>query len=82
MTGGSISVAGATFWRLAVRGLREYRAHTVSMVYQNPGAALNPRSAVGAQVAEAFTVLGASGSEASERRSRHSGRVQIADPRA
>ncbi len=30
------------------------------MVYQNPGAALNPSIRVGAQVAEAFTVLGAS----------------------
>ena len=43
---------------LGGRGLRDYHARTVSMVYQNPGAALNPSMRVGAQVAEAFTVLG------------------------
>ncbi len=37
------------------------------MVYQNPGAALNPSLRVGAQVAEAFTVLGVPTSEARER---------------
>ena len=50
------------------------------MVYQNPGAALNPSMRVGAQVAEAFTVLGASGSEASDRALEALRRVQIADP--
>ena len=42
---------------------------TVSMVYQNPGAALNPSMRVGAQVAEAFTVLGESPGKAEERAS-------------
>ena len=50
------------------------------MVYQNPGAALNPSMRIGAQVAEAFTVLGASGSEASDRALEALRRVQIADP--
>src|SRR5262245_33826315 len=50
------------------------------MVYQNPGAALNPGMRVGAQVAEAFTVLGAPGREAEERVQAALARVQIADP--
>ena len=37
------------------------------MVYQNPGSALNPGMRVGAQVAEAFTVLGVKRKEAMER---------------
>ena len=51
------------------------------MVYQNPGSALNPVLSVGAQVAEAFTVLGVptkrGGASAPGRRS---STVQIADP--
>jgi peptide/nickel transport system ATP-binding protein len=80
VTGGRISVAGVDVLALGARGLRDYHAHTVSMVYQNPGAALNPSMRVGAQVAEAFTVLGASGSEASDRALEALRRVQIADP--
>ena len=79
-TGGSISVAGRDV--LALRGarLRAYRAREVSMVYQNPGAALNPSMRVGSQVAEAFTVLGASRSQATERSRDALRLVQIADP--
>jgi peptide/nickel transport system ATP-binding protein len=80
VSGGSISVAGRNVLALAGGGLREYRARSVSMVYQNPGAALNPSIRVGAQVAEAFTVLGASQSEARERTQEALARVQIADP--
>ena len=80
VTGGRISVAGVDVRALGTRGLRDYHAHTVSMVYQNPGAALNPSMRVSAQVAEAFTVLGASGSEASDRALEALRKVQIADP--
>ena len=80
VTEGRISVAGVDVLALGGRGLRDYHAHTVSMVYQNPGAALNPSMRVGAQVAEAFTVLGATGSEASDRALEALRRVQIADP--
>ena len=52
---------GATSTGSSSRGLREYHAQTVSMVYQNPGAALNPSLRIGTQVAEAFTVLGVPG---------------------
>ena len=53
---------------------------TVSMVYQNPGAALNPSIRVGTQVAEVFTVLGAPAGDATERARAALERVQIADP--
>jgi peptide/nickel transport system ATP-binding protein len=80
VSGGSISLAGQDV--LALRGgkLRRYRATAVSMVYQNPGAALNPSIRVGAQVAEAFTVLGATRAEAARRTRDALARVQIADP--
>jgi peptide/nickel transport system ATP-binding protein len=80
VTGGSISVAGTDALALGGSDLRSYHARTVSMVYQNPGSALNPGMRVGAQVAEAFTVLGASKSEAHERSRQVLQQVQIADP--
>lgn len=80
VTAGSISVAGTDVLALAGRDLREYHARTVSMVYQNPGAALNPGLRIGTQVAEAFTVLGASRREAADRAHEALVRVQIADP--
>ena len=80
VSGGSISVAGRDVLGLRGGNLRRYRAETVSMVYQNPGAALNPSIRVGAQVAEAFTVLGASRSAAEERAREALALVQIADP--
>ena len=80
ITGGSISVAGRNVLALGTRGLREYHARTVSMVYQNPGSALNPSLKIGTQVAEAFTVLGASAKEARDRALEALTRVQIADP--
>jgi peptide/nickel transport system ATP-binding protein len=80
VSGGSISVAGRDVLGLRGGGLRRYRAETVSMVYQNPGAALNPSIRVGGQVAEAFTVLGASGDAARARAREALAHVQIADP--
>ena len=80
VSGGSISVAGRDALALGGGALREFHARTVSMVYQNPGAALNPSMRVGAQVAEAFTVLGVPTSEATDRARDALARVQIADP--
>ncbi len=80
ITGGSVSVAGVDVLALGSKDLREYHARTVSMVYQNPGSALNPGIRVGAQVAEAFTVLGVSRREAVERAREALATVQIADP--
>ncbi|HET7743572.1 MAG TPA: ABC transporter ATP-binding protein [Gaiellaceae bacterium] len=80
VTGGSVTVAGVDALALRGRALREFHARRISMVYQNPESALNPSIRVGAQVAEAFTVLGVSGSEARERSREALARVQIADP--
>jgi peptide/nickel transport system ATP-binding protein len=80
VSGGSISVAGRDVLALRAGQLREFRARSVSMVYQSPGSALNPSIRVGAQVAEAFTVLGASQATARERSRDALTRVQIADP--
>ena len=79
VTGGSIHVAGADLLAMSERDVRRYRSSTVSMVYQNPGAALNPSLRVGEQVAEAFEVAGASRAEALERAREMLARVQIAD---
>ncbi len=80
VSAGRISVAGRDVLGFGARELREYHARSVSMVYQNPGSALNPGMKVGAQVAEAFTVLGVGKKEATERARDALGRVQIADP--
>ena len=54
--------------------------HHASMVYQDPGAALNPTTKIGPQVAEAFTVLGQGKQEAEASALKALRRVQIADP--
>jgi len=80
ISAGGVSVAGRDVLALVARELREFHARTISMVYQNPGSALNPGMRVGAQVAEAFTVLGIKSNEAKERAREALARVQIADP--
>jgi peptide/nickel transport system ATP-binding protein len=80
VTSGSVTVAGTDALGLRGRGLREFHARRVSMVYQNPGAALNPSIRIGEQVAEAFTVLGVPKAEATDRVHEVLTRVQIADP--
>jgi peptide/nickel transport system ATP-binding protein len=80
ITSGAVSVAGRDVLALGGRSLREYHARTVSMVYQNPGSALNPSLRIGAQVAEAFTVLGTSRGDAGDRAREALAKVQIADP--
>ena len=61
--------------------VRRLRATTVSMVYQNPAAALNPSIRVGDQVAEVFELLGHDRGEALERAREMLRKVQISDPR-
>ena len=62
--------------------VRDFRIHKASMVYQDPGAALNPTTKVGPQVVEAFTILGQSKKEAQDSALKALKRVQIADPEA
>jgi peptide/nickel transport system ATP-binding protein len=58
ITGGGISMDGQDVLALSPRGLRQLWARRVSMVYQDPSRALNPTLTVGAQLMEAFAVLG------------------------
>src|SRR5204863_40513 len=60
--------------------LREFRMRHASMVYQDPGAALNPTTKIGPQVVEAFTILGESRPVAEAHALEALDRVQIADP--
>ena len=80
ITRGTIEVNGRDVNRLGESELRRYRASTVSMVYQSPGSALNPSLRVGDQLAEVFTIAGASRREARTRALEALRQVQIADP--
>ncbi|HEV2033611.1 MAG TPA: ABC transporter ATP-binding protein [Candidatus Dormibacteraeota bacterium] len=80
VTSGSIRVAGREVVGLSGSALRRLRANDLSMVYQNPGQALNPSIRVGEQVAEVFRTSGAPGAEARERAQKALAKVQIADP--
>jgi peptide/nickel transport system ATP-binding protein len=80
ITGGRILVAGDDVTKMDDEQVRRFRMHHASMVYQDPGAALNPTTKVGPQVAEAFTVLGQSRQEAEASAIRALRRVQIGDP--
>ena len=77
---GKIAIDGRDV--LAMRGdeLRKLRANTVSMVYQEPGRALNPTIKVGRQVAEVFEIDGVSKAQALERAQEMLEKVRISDP--
>jgi peptide/nickel transport system ATP-binding protein len=80
VSSGAIRVAGEDLLGMSQDDVRTMRTQRVSMVYQNPGGALNPTIRVGDQVAETFTIAGASSSEATERAHEMLRKVQISDP--
>ena len=80
VSAGRIMVDGRDVLAMNGSQLREYRAQTVSMVYQEPGRALNPTIRVGRQVAEVFEIAGLERAPALERAQEMLERVQIADP--
>ena len=80
ITKGRILVAGDDITKKSGDDLRRFRMQHASMVYQDPGAALNPTTKVGPQVAEAFSVLGQDRKQAEESALKALKRVQIADP--
>ncbi len=80
LSSGSITVNGQDLGSLGKGALRMLRARTVSMVYQEPGRALNPSIRVGRQVAEVFEIAGLHKREALERAEEALRRVQISDP--
>jgi peptide/nickel transport system ATP-binding protein len=79
VTRGSIEVAGQDALSLRGDALRHYRRDAVSMVYQNPGSALNPALRIDRQLAEVFALRGASRAEARERSVAALREVHIAD---
>ncbi len=81
VSAGSVHINGQDPQRLGAAALRDLRTHTVSMVYQEPGKALNPSIRVGRQVAEVYELAGLGKAEADHRSEEMLGRVQIPDPR-
>ena len=81
VTAGSIRINGTDPLAMGPAALREMRARTVSMVYQEPGRALNPSIKVGRQVAEVYEIAGLDRGAALERAEAMLRKVQISDPR-
>lgn len=80
ITAGIVSVDGADVMRLAPDALRQLRVKKVSMVYQDPGKALNPSMRVGRQLVEVFEVAGVRPVDREVRALEMLKKVRIADP--
>jgi peptide/nickel transport system ATP-binding protein len=80
ITGGHVYIDGNDVTRMSNRELRELRATRASMVYQDPGSALNPVLRIGPQVIECFTLLGLDRTEAEAKAVQALKHVRIADP--
>jgi len=80
VSAGSVSINGLDPLSMGSRALRDLRARTVSMVYQEPGRALNPSLRVGRQIAEVFQIAGQSSSDAVQSAENMLRKVQISDP--
>ena len=80
VSSGSIIINGQDPLSMGPAALRGLRARTVSMVYQEPGRALNPSIRVGRQVAEVYEIAGHGRHESLERAEAILSKVQISDP--
>ena len=80
ISSGSVHVAGEDLAGLSEAQVRKLRANKVSMVYQNPGGALNPTIRIGDQVTEVFVIAGEDPKLARERAREMLRKVQISDP--
>jgi peptide/nickel transport system ATP-binding protein len=81
VSGGTIEIGGRDVLSLNKGQLRQLRARDVSMVYQEPGRALNPSILVGRQVAEVYEIAGLHRGEAMERALEILRKVRISDPK-
>ena len=79
VSGGTININGLDPLSMGAGALRDLRAHTVSMVYQEPGRALNPSLRVGPQIAEVFRIAGQSSGDAMASAENMLRKVQISD---
>jgi peptide/nickel transport system ATP-binding protein len=80
VSAGTISINGLNPLSMGKRDLRQLRARIVSMVYQEPGRALNPSLRVGRQIAEVFEIAGESSESAVASAEDMLREVQISDP--
>lgn len=80
ITSGQVLVDGQDVGALDDEGLRHFRTHTASMVFQDPVAALNPTLDVGAQLDEVFALRGAGKAAARRATLEALDRVRISDP--
>jgi peptide/nickel transport system ATP-binding protein len=80
ISSGSVRVAGEDLASMNEAQVRRLRATKLSMVYQNPGGALNPTIRIGDQVTEVFTIAGEQPQPARERARAMLNKVQISDP--
>jgi peptide/nickel transport system ATP-binding protein len=78
---GTIEIDGRDVLSLDKAELRRLRADRVSMVYQEPGRALNPSILVGRQVAEVYEIAGLDHKPALERTQEMLAKVRISDPK-
>jgi peptide/nickel transport system ATP-binding protein len=78
---GRILVNGDDIVKMGKDRLRDLRRTSVSMVYQDPGRALNPSLPIGRQVAEVFILNDQSDSQAQKSTVEILDRVRISDPR-
>jgi peptide/nickel transport system ATP-binding protein len=81
VSNGTIEIDGRDVLSLSSSELRKLRASTVSMVYQEPGRALNPSILVGRQVAEVYEIAGVDRKPALARAEEILGKVRISDPK-
>jgi peptide/nickel transport system ATP-binding protein len=80
VSNGTVSINGLDPLSMGRAELRDLRARTVSMVYQEPGRALNPSLRVGRQIAEVFEIAGQSSGDATASAEDMLRKVQISDP--
>jgi peptide/nickel transport system ATP-binding protein len=80
VSGGSINLGGRDLLGMSSEQVRELRIKTVSMVYQNPGSALNPSIRIGDQVAEVYRLMGVGDDDATERAQEMLAKVRMSDP--
>jgi peptide/nickel transport system ATP-binding protein len=82
VSGGRVMVDGRDLMDLTPAELQRLRATSVSMVYQDPGRALNPSMKIGRQLAEVFEYARIGLREAHDRSVAMLKSVRIADPLA
>ena len=80
ITHGRVLVAGQDVTGMSDSELQQFRATEASMVYQDPGQAMNPSLRIGRQLVECFTLLGQSKTDAETSALDALRRVRIADP--